>query len=44
MGHAGALVQGNVGTHQGKVAALRKAGVPVANHLLEVVELVQKCL
>jgi len=44
MGHAGALVHGSVGTQQGKVAALRQAGVPVAHHLLEVVELVQKCL
>jgi succinyl-CoA synthetase alpha subunit len=44
MGHAGALVQGSVGTHQGKVAALQQAGVPVASSPLEVVGLVQKCL
>ena len=44
MGHAGALVQGSVGTHQGKVAALRQAGVSVAEYPLGVVELVQKCL
>ena len=44
MGHAGALVHGSMGTYQGKVAALRQAGVPVATHLLEVVELVQKYL
>ena len=44
MGHAGALVHGSMGTQQGKVAALRQAGVPVATHLLEVVDLVQKCL
>ena len=44
MGHAGALVQGSVGTHQGKVVALRQAGVSVAEYPLGVVELVQKCL
>jgi len=44
MGHAGALVHGSMGTQQGKVAALRQAGVPVATHLLEVVDLIQQRL
>lgn len=32
MGHAGAIVEGNVGTAAGKIAALRAAGVRVAEH------------
>ena len=32
MGHAGAIVEGNVGTAAGKIAALRDAGVQVADH------------
>jgi succinyl-CoA synthetase alpha subunit len=42
MGHAGAIIQGGLGTPQSKVSALRQAGVPVADYPLEVVELVQK--
>ena len=33
MGHAGAIVEGNAGTHASKVAALEKAGVTVVENL-----------
>jgi succinyl-CoA synthetase alpha subunit len=42
MGHAGAIIQGGLGTPQSKVNALRQAGAPVADYPLEVVELIQK--
>lgn len=41
MGHAGAIIQGDMGTAQSKVAALRQAGVEVADYPLQVVRLVQ---
>jgi succinyl-CoA synthetase alpha subunit len=44
MGHAGAIIQSDIGTPQGKMAALRQVGVEVATTPLEVVGLVQKCL
>ena len=44
MGHAGAIIQGGMGTPQSKITAFREIGVPVAEYPLEVVELVQKCL
>ena len=44
MGHAGAIIQGNMGTPQSKVDALRQAGVGVADYPVEVVELVRRCL
>jgi len=44
MGHAGAIIQGGMGTPQSKINAFREVGVPVAEHPLGVVELVQKCL
>ena len=44
MGHAGAIIQGSMGTPQSKVTALRQAGVQIAEHPLAVVELIQKLL
>ncbi|OGS11368.1 MAG: succinate--CoA ligase subunit alpha [Elusimicrobia bacterium RIFOXYA2_FULL_58_8] len=36
MGHAGAIVEGNAGTHASKVAALKKAGATVVDNLSEI--------
>jgi len=44
MGHAGAIIQGSMGTPQSKVDALRQAGVGVADYPVEVVKLVRRCL
>jgi succinyl-CoA synthetase alpha subunit len=44
MGHAGAIISGSTGTAAGKIAALEKAGVPVAGTLEEIVPLVKKQL
>ena len=44
MGHAGAIVSGNSGTAQSKVAAFEAAGIPVANAPSEIPGLVQKAL
>lgn len=40
MGHAGAIVEGKSGTAEGKVAALREAGVRVADHPDQIVEMI----
>jgi succinyl-CoA synthetase alpha subunit len=44
MGHAGAIISGNTGTAQGKVAALHAANVPVAETIFEIPDLVMRAL
>lgn len=44
MGHAGAIISGNTGTAQGKVAALQAAHIPVADTIFEIPGLVEKAL
>ena len=44
MGHAGAIVSGSSGTAQGKVEALQKANVPVADTIFDIPELTKKAL
>ncbi|MGQ9735626.1 MAG: succinate--CoA ligase subunit alpha [Thermaceae bacterium] len=44
MGHAGAIIAGNAGTPESKLQAFRKAGIPVADTIDEIVELVKKAL
>lgn len=41
MGHAGAIISGNVGTPESKLAAFADAGVPVADTIDEIVDLVR---
>jgi succinyl-CoA synthetase alpha subunit len=41
MGHAGAIVEGKSGTAEGKVAALTAAGVQVAEHPDQIVDLIR---
>ncbi len=44
MGHAGAIISGRTGTPHAKVEALRSAGVPVADALYEIPDLVKQAL
>ncbi len=44
MGHAGAIISGNTGTAQGKVAALHAANVPVADTIFDIPDMVKKAL
>lgn len=42
MGHAGAIIQGGLGTYQSKVEAFRKTGVEVADSPMQAAELIRK--
>ncbi len=44
MGHAGAIIMGDVGTPESKVKAFQEAGVPIAETIDEIVELVKEAL
>jgi succinyl-CoA synthetase alpha subunit len=44
MGHAGAIVSGNTGTAESKVAAFKEAGIPLAELTLEIPGLVKQAL
>lgn len=42
LGHAGAIIQGNLGTVESKVSALKKAGVHIANDPIAIINLIKK--
>ena len=42
LGHAGAIIEGNLGTAESKINALREAGVLIANNHMEIVKLVKR--
>ena len=44
LGHAGAIIEGNVGTREGKVKALKEAGVIIAEYHHKIGELMKKAL
>jgi succinyl-CoA synthetase alpha subunit len=44
MGHAGAIISGNTGTAQGKVEALRRANVPVADTIFDIPDLLRQAI
>ncbi|GHF30466.1 succinyl-CoA synthetase alpha subunit [Deinococcus metalli] len=44
MGHAGAIIMGDVGTPESKLAAFQAANVPVADTMPEIIDLVKQAL
>jgi succinyl-CoA synthetase alpha subunit len=42
LGHAGAIIEGNLGTAEFKISALREAGAYIANNHMEIVKLIKK--
>jgi len=42
MGHAGAIIEGGVGTAEAKIKALKNAGIQVANYPEEIPKIIQK--
>jgi succinyl-CoA synthetase alpha subunit len=42
MGHAGAIIEGDEGTAESKIAALKKAGAIVAHSSIEIPEIIKK--
>ena len=42
LGHAGAIIEGNLGTVESKVNALKKAGVCIAEDSLDIIRLIKK--
>ena len=42
LGHAGAIIEGNLGTAESKINTLREAGVLIANNHMEIVKLVKR--
>ena len=44
MGHAGAIIMGDVGTPESKLAAFKAANVPVADTMPEIIDLIKKAL
>jgi len=44
MGHAGAIIMGNVGTPESKLAAFAAANVPVADTMPQIIDLLKQVL
>jgi len=42
LGHAGAIIEGNLGTAESKIDALREAGAYIANNHMEIVKLIKE--